>query len=164
MNRRATLLALGLAATTTLPGAAAHAAPVYAGFTCGFFAATSAAVTQPNTYVGTVFDYFYAGDTISGAAVSVTITCAVTVNGVDVVAPSTTTSGSVGLLAPAQVSFTAAPGDAVAICTEITAQFSDGSVFFFHPTAGDCKAVTQAGDGGDNGVIAQPWDREAGVG
>lgn len=171
MNRRLTLLALLAAGAASLP-ATAHARPVYAGFTCGFASVRASGFTGRRTYVGTVFDYFYAGDTGSGPAASVFIKCSVRVNGVEVAAAASNTAGPAGLLAPTQVVFDAGTGDFLEACTVVQAFDGSGQVIYeLDGPNGRCNEVTR-GDADDPttedpedgaGAGAEPWDREAGA-
>lgn len=162
MNRRSALLALAAAAAAALP-ATAHAEPVYAGFTCGFAAVRQNSVTGQATFVGTVFNYFYAGDTKSGPASSVFIECSVRVNGVTAAAASSNTAGPAGLLPPTPVTFTAASTDVIEACTLVRAQDGNGQTIY---ELQRCNEATSAEAGGEEGAEAEaePWDREAGTG
>jgi hypothetical protein len=170
--RRFSLPVLALVAAAGLPSTA-HAEPVFAGFTCGY-ASVADPTAEAGVLTGTVFDYFYAGDTTSGPASAVTITCSIQVGnalpdaGAVAARASSTTPGPAGLLAPALVSFASQPGVPVFVCTEVT---TPEGLFFQGDddpgTAGNqCALVTSGDANGDENDEAQaePWDREAQAG
>jgi hypothetical protein len=165
MNVRLAGCAAVLAAAGLAAPQAAHAT-VFAGFTCGYFATgdPTGTVAQPDVVSGTVFDYFYSGNT--GAAPgpdTVTVTCSIQVNngapgGPAAVSASASGTGGAVLL-PTVVSFVAGPGDNVFACTSVEATGQDGTTVQLLADDERCKLATTVGP-----AQAQPWDRKAGAG
>lgn len=168
MKHRLALLALLAAGAAALP-ATAHAEPVFAGFTCGF-GSISDVTAETGTQSGTTFDYYYAGDTSSGPAARVDITCSVQLNSdipgtATAVAVSTSTAGAAGILQPTLLSYHVVPGDEIFVCTQITAFNASGQVIYQFRGEGDrCNLVTTIDGGDGTNANAEPWDREAGAG
>lgn len=159
MKRVLALLTLAAAAAGT--AGTASAAPVYAGFTCGYAGVRAAALGGQFVYNGTTFDYYYVGDTASGPAAAVRIDCTILVNGAARAVASSVTAGPAGVLQPSPVSYVALPTDVVQVCTRIQATGTTGQRFFDRSS---CAEVTQADGGDETGANAEPWDREAGTG